>query len=154
LTDPRGLLLTASGEPFATGAANFLDAHPDVRDPLPRIYVEILPEGAETSFLALLDTGGHYCILNRSVAEEIEDRLALKIGMAELQTAYGLMRGELYLHRITLLAEQGEPLAFEATVFVSSDWQGPCFLGYTGALDRICLATHPGDNRIYFGSLT
>lgn len=122
-------------------------------DPLSRIYVEFLPEGTDISFLALLDTGAHYCILNNRVIDEIGDRLAEPVGRAELRTAHGLVRGVLYLLRITLIADQGDQLGFEATVFVSPDWRGPCFIGYAGALDRLCFAVHPRDNRFYFGPL-
>ena len=86
LTEPQGLLLTPSGESFATGSA-----------------------------------------------------------------AHGLIRGGLHIHRITLVADMGAPLGIDATVFVSPDWRGPCFIGYTGALDRLNFAIHPRDNRFYFG---
>ena len=154
LAESSGLLLAPSGESFATGSAEYFDADPGIRDPLPRIYVEFWPEGAEMSFLALLDTGGHYCILNTSVIEEIgEDRLVDKVGHAELRTALGLIRGDLYIHRITLIADSGRPLGFEATVFVSPDWQGANFIGYAGALDRMCFAVNPQKSRLYFGPL-
>lgn len=152
MTEPRGLLLTPTGESFATGSAEYLDARPGIREPLPRIYVKVQPEGCEISFLALLDTGGHYLILSPDVFEEIGDRLVEKVGQAELQTAVGSVRGDLFLHRVTLVAGRGEPLDFEVTVFVSPDWPGPCFLGYVGALDRVCFAVHPGNNRWYFGA--
>lgn len=152
MTEPPGLLF-ASGEPFATGAARYFDNHPDIREPLSRVYVKFIPEGTSLQFIALLDTGGHYCILNKSVVDEIGDRLKDAVGPAKLRTAHGLVRGELYIHRITMVAELGDPLGFEATVFVSPDWQGPCLIGYTGALDRLCFAVHPRDNRFYFGPL-
>lgn len=110
-------------------------------------------EGSDISFLALLDTGGHYLILSQDVFEEIQDHLVDQVGQAELRTAYGLVRGELYLHRVTLVAGRGDPLSFDTTVFVSPDWRGPCFLGYVGALDRVCFGVHPGNNQWYFGPL-
>lgn len=151
MTEPQGLLLTPSGESFATGSAEYLDAHPEIHEPLPRIYVEFLPEGSAISFMALLDTGGHYCILNTDVIDEIGDRLSDSFGQTELRTAHGLIRGGLHIHRITLVADMGAPLGIDATVFVSPDWRGPCFIGYTGALDRLNFAIHPRDNRFYFG---
>ncbi len=154
MTDTRGLLLTPSGEPFATGSYAYLDARPGIREPLPRIYIELKAGGSDLAFLALLDTGGHYLILNQDVFEQIQDHLAEKVGEAKLQTAAGLIRGDLFLHRITLVADRGDSLDFEATVFVSPDWQGPCFLGYVGALDRICFSVHPGNNRWYFGPMS
>ncbi len=142
-------LLLESGEPFATGVSAYFDVRPGIREPLPRIQ----PGGAPRSFIALLDTGGHYCILHPEVAASIEDQMVDRLGSANLFTARGRVRGDLYLHRLTLLAQEGEPLDFDATVFVSADWQGPNFLGYTGALDRFRFAIDPGGNRFYFGPL-
>ena len=153
MTEPRGLLFTASGEPFATGSAEYLDAHPEIREPLPRIYLEFLPEGTDISFVALMDSGGHYCILNADVVNEIGHCLTESFGQTRLRTSYGTYRGDLYIHGITLVAQQGDPLRFDATVFVSPEWEGPCFIGYTGALDRMCSALNPWDNRFYFGPL-
>ncbi len=85
--------------------------------------MQFRPDGTELSFLALLDTGAHYCILNSSVVDEIGEQIFAK------------------------------PLGFEATVFVSPDWHGQCFIGYTGVLDRLCFAINPRDNRFYFGPL-
>ena len=41
----------------------------------------------------------------------------------------------------------------EATVLVSSDWQGPSIVGYTGMLDRIRFAVDPPANQFHFGPL-
>ncbi len=154
MTESRGLLTSPFGEYPLTGSSAYLDKNPEIEDPLPWIYVQFRPDGTELSFLALLDTGAHYCILNSSVADEIGEQLfAERVGRAELRTANGLIRGELYIYRLTLIAEEGKPLGFEATVFVSPDWHGQCFIGYTGGLDRLCFAINPRDNRFYFGPL-
>ena len=50
-----------------------------------------------------------------------------------------------------MVADQGEPLDFDATVFIAPGWPGPCVLGYTGALDRLSFAVQPQANRLYFG---
>ena len=122
---------------------------------LPRIYVQFRPAGVDPKifFLALLDPGAHYCILNQRVVELIEDQLVEDIGEADLRTSHGLVRGRLHRYRIELLAEVGEDLEIEATLFVSPDWNAPSFLGYTGVLDRLRWAVNPTGNRIYFGSL-
>jgi predicted aspartyl protease len=153
LTDSPGLLLKPSGQAYATGAARYLDFRPGRREPLPRVYVEFLPDGAADSFLALLDTGAHYCILSPEVVAEIRDHLADSVGRTELLTPYGTVRGELHIHRIVFIASEGESLAVDATVLVSPDWAGPNFIGYTGCLDRLCMALSPSDNRFLFGSL-
>ncbi len=62
------------------GASEYLDAHPDFREAEPRIYVKFRPGGTETSYLGLLDTGAHYCILAREIVHSIEDHLTECIG--------------------------------------------------------------------------
>lgn len=152
MTEPQGLLLP-SGEPFATGASTYFDSRPNVLEPLPRIYVKFTPSGTDLTFLALLDTGGHYVILSDSVVQEIGEQLTERMGRTELRTAHGTVRGDLYLHRITLVAETGTSLDFDAAVFVSPEWRGGNFIGYAGALDRVCFAANPLDNNFYFGPL-
>jgi hypothetical protein len=93
LSEPEGLVTTA-GEPFATGVSAYFDAHPEIHDPLPRIYVEVQPEGMDDSFLALLDTGGHYCIFHPDLAHRLRDRLTDPLTSAGLHTARGLIRGD------------------------------------------------------------
>ena len=97
---------------FATGISTFADSYPGLKEPLPRIYVEFQPQGIDLgmSFPALLDTGGHYCILNADAAEAAEDVLMTDLGQVTLQTARGPVRGDLYLMRIEILAQVGEDL--------------------------------------------
>jgi len=146
-------LVLRPGEPSFTGAARYSDGHPWFREDQSRIYVRFQPEGAELPHVALLDTGAHYCILDREIATGIDRFLTEPLGQMELRTAYGTIRGDLHTHRITLLAEAGDSLDIESTVFVSPDWRAPSFLGYVGALDRLRFAVDPQLNRFYFGSL-
>lgn len=111
------------------------------------------PHGTDTLFLALLDTGGHFCILSHEVAEGIRDQLGDPFDSTELWTARGLIRGELHRHTIELIGESGQGLDIEATVFVSPDWIGASFLGYSGLLERVRFCIDPGSNRFYCGSL-
>jgi hypothetical protein len=101
----------------------------------------------------LLDTGAHFCLLNATVARLLGDQLTESLGTFSVRTAYGPVKGELYLHTITLVAESGESLDVEATVFVPPDWRGPCFFGYAGFLDRMRFAINPRDNQFQFGGL-
>ncbi len=105
------------------------------------------------SFLAFVDTGAHYCILNESITELIQDRLTESVGAAGLQTAYGTIAGMLYIHRIALLAETGEDVDIESTVLVCPDWRMPSVLGYVGALERLRLAIDPWRNSFAFSSV-
>ena len=106
---------------FATGISTFADSYPGLKEPLPRIYVEFQPQGVGLgmSFPALLDTGGHYCILNADVAEAAEDVLITDLGQVTLQTARGPIRGDLYLMRIEILAQIGEDLDLEVVALVA-----------------------------------
>ncbi len=153
MTDPD-LLELGSGEPFASGASEYLDTIPGQPEPYPRIYVPFRPEGvgSELSFLALADTGAHFCILNAGVADLIQDQLGESIGELVLRTAHGLVEGRLYTHRIQLIADQGDHLSFDSTLFLSPDWQSSNFLGYVGALERVRFAVDCPRNRFYFGS--
>lgn len=143
-----------SEEPFASGASAYLDTIPGQPEPYPRIYAQFRPEGivSELSFLALVDTGAHFCILNAGVANLIQDQLGESIGEIVLRTAYGLVEGRLYTHRIQLIADQGDHLSFDCTIFLSPDWRGSNFLGYVGALERLRFAVDCPKNRFYFGS--
>ena len=151
--DSRSLPVFPGGSrrPFATGVSTYLDARPGIAEPEARIYVKFQPHGTELPFLALLDTGGHFCILNRDVTALIRDQLTEKLREVVLRTAHGPVAGELYLHTIRLLAEEGMNLDVPATVFVSPEWRAPSFFGYSGFLDRIRFAIDPRINRFYFG---
>ncbi len=144
--------LLDSEEPFATGASTYSDTYPGVDELHPRIYVEFRPKGADSdpSFLALLDTGGHYCILSEEVASSVRNHLSDCLGQTVLRTAHGPVRGELYMLTIELLAEAGEHLDIDAVVFIAPGWRAPSFLGYSGMLDRLRFALNPQTNRFYF----
>jgi hypothetical protein len=55
------------------------------------------------------------------------------------------------LRSITFLSDQGDPLDTYGTFFVSPDWPGHTFLGYSGLLDSIRFALDPQVNHFYFG---
>ncbi len=68
----QGALPSRARSPVYSGVATYHDAFPNVRETEPRIYVESRLQGLETSFLALLDTGAHYCILSPDFREAVE----------------------------------------------------------------------------------
>ncbi len=131
----------------------YRDSYPGLQENQARIYVKFSPAGVHSAFWALFDTGAHFCLLNKTVAGLVQDHLTESLGVFRVRTAYGPVQGGLYLHRIKLLAEVGESLDIDATVFIPPEWQGPCFLGYAGAMDRINFAINPGANEIRFGAL-
>ncbi len=150
---PADDFLIRSEESFLTGASGYLDAHPGIKESQPRIYVKFQPDGVDDSHVALFDTGGHYCLLDREIAVSVEPRLTDRIGDMALRTAQGTVRGDLYIHQVKLIAEVGKSLAVDCVVLISPDWRGPSLLGYVGMLDRLRFAIDPRTNRFYFGPL-
>ena len=146
-------ILEGSEGIFTTGVSEYSDCLPGVKEPLPRIYVKVQVGGTQTYHLALLDSGGHFFILSKEIADLVKDRLTESLGEVSLLTARGRIRGQLYQHQIELIADDGEDLVIEATVLVSDDWNGPSILGYTGAVDRTNLAIDPANSQIYFGPI-
>ena len=142
-----------TGDDFLSGSCEYSDFYPGRKEPLARIYVPFRLHGVAIRLMALLDTGGHFCIFGPEIVEMVGDVLSGSDEEASLLTSQGRLIGGLYRHGIELLAEEGEDLELEATVFVSPDWRGPSVLGYTGVLDRVRFAVDPRTNRFYFGSL-
>ena len=54
---------------------------------------------------------------------------------------------------VRLVADEGEDLDIEATMFLSPDWPGGNFIGYEGLLERIRFAVDPETNLFYFGQI-
>ncbi len=133
--------------------SEYSDGYPGLDEPLPRVYVKFQPSGTDTYHLALLDTGGHFCILSEEVAATVREKLIQGLGEVRLLTSQGRIRGELFKHDIELVADEGQNLVIEATVFVSSDWKRPSVLGYAGVVDRAQIALAPQNNGFYFGPL-
>lgn len=149
------MLPSLSEEPFA-GASEYSDAFPGLPEAHPRIYVRFRPQGVDPglSLLGLVDTGAHYCILNQGGTELVGNLLTENVGEMRLRTAYGTMQGTLYLHRIEFLAEVGDNIDIEVTVLSCPGWQGPCFLGYAGVLDRLRFAVDPSKNHFKLSPLS
>ncbi len=150
---PHNDRLTLSLGSYPEGAARYQDAHPDLKEAQSRIYVKFRPAAVDFSFWALLDTGAHFCLLNETVAGFVRDHLGEGLGPFAVRTAYGTLEGQLYRHRVTLLAEVGKSVDIEATVLIPPEWRGPCFLGYAGALDHVHFGINPERNQFSFSAL-
>ncbi|MBI2998810.1 MAG: hypothetical protein HYY46_10260 [Deltaproteobacteria bacterium] len=68
-----------------------------------------------------------------------------------MKTRFGDQTGHLERISITVLADDGDSLDVDATVFISGDWPAGNFLGYTGFLERIRTGLDPQENFFYFG---
>ena len=137
--------------PFATGAARYID-HGEGRGDGPGIYVEIIPGTLELPVLAIVDTAAPWCIFDALTSKYIQDGYHPVSEALYLSTRLGIFRGYLYRTPVKLPVVAGEPLDFEATVFVSPDWPGGSFIGYEGLLQRIRFAVDPRVNLFYFGA--
>lgn len=146
------MLNRQDGTPFSTGKATFLDQPESSAEPTSKIWVRIVPDSLDGEILAQLDTGAAWSILEAEVAEA----LSLLDGQGEpvnLKTRYGTINGRLERTRIDIVAEQGDSLSIDATVFISPQWPGGSFLGFNGLLDHIRFAIDPRDNSFHFGSM-
>lgn len=100
--------------------------------------------------LALLDTGASWSVLNVEVAEELELLNAHGTPLA-MSTRLGRIEGKLVRTAATLVAEDGDSVGVDATVFVSHEWRQPTIIGYSGLLERIRFAIDPDTKSFVFG---
>jgi len=144
-------MLLLNGESFTCGRAKFRDRAPGTKEPTDKIFVEIEFQSLRgKSWLAQLDTGAAYSMLDREIAEA----LGVLDGDGErvkVITPGGSFQGCLERIPLVLLADEGRSLEVEATFLVSPDWPGKTFLGYTGFLDRLRIALAPPVHHFYFG---
>jgi hypothetical protein len=143
-------MLTLNGESFTAGRSQFRDQPPSSLEPTAKIFVQVELVNIETTILAQVDTGAAYSTLETEMAEAL-DILDGEGHAVTLDTRLGPVKGRLERVPITLVADEGESLDIEAVFFVSRDWTGKTFLGYTGLLDHIRIALDPPVNLFYFG---
>jgi hypothetical protein len=118
-----------------------------------RILIRVAISLISNPALAVMDTAAPWCIFEPEVGSTLRRTFARAEEGIVLSTRFGRFGGTLYRGLITLLADEGEPLEVDATVFLSPDWQGPNFLGYEGFLQRIRFAVDPQTNLFYFGRI-
>lgn len=107
----------------------------------------------EEPFLALLDTGAEWSVLDPEIAAEIglADADGQEITMGH---RHGSTLGKLVRANLTMLADEGDSLEVEATVFVPTEhWPaGRNLIGYMGFLERIRIALDSQSRDVYFGA--
>ncbi|MFL6193342.1 MAG: hypothetical protein ACJ75H_04180 [Thermoanaerobaculia bacterium] len=119
----------------------------------PRIFIRVAPEPFPRPVLAMVDTAAPWCIFTPAVAWAIARYLEPVSAPVVLSTRFGRFSGVLHRGMLTLLADEGEPLEVDATIFLSPEWTGPNFIGYQGLLQRIRFAVDPEANLFYFGRI-
>jgi hypothetical protein len=150
LSDPFVMLKTLDGANFATGRTRFLDEDSTAYEGTAKIFVKIEPSNLGFYVLAQLDTGCPWSILNPTIADAM--KLTDEEGQPEkLNTRFGIVDGQLKRTRVTILADDGDSIEVEATVFVPTEWSAGNFLGYGGLLERVRFAVDPQENFFYFG---
>lgn len=148
------MLFFSSGLPFTQGFCHY-DLRPTASGGQAlRVMVPILIEGMSTE--AVIDTGGSYLVCN----PEIGRALCLDPSSA-IETEALLIRGIRYqgtLHRcgVEIVAEEGQSVSIESTVFVPKDddstvWPLPVIMGLQGCLERLRFAIDPYDEVFHFG---
>lgn len=144
------MLKTLDGASFATGRTRFLDEDSTAYEGSAKIFVKIEPSNLGFPVLAQLDTGCPWSILKPEIAEAMQ--LTNEEGQPEtLSTRFGSTEGQLKRTNITILADDGDSIEIEATVFVPTEWTAGNFLGYGGLLERVRFAVDPQENFFYFG---
>jgi len=146
-------LFFEGGEPFASGSQAYLSGPIGPTDPSNRLIIEI--EIGEFTTSAVIDTGSPYVVIDPRIAESIgiESSSALQPSILSIRG----IRTTGFLHRInlTIRADLGEEITVDSTVFVpeleGQEWGLPCFIGWTGCLERLSFAIDPHDERFYFG---
>ena len=135
---------------FSSGRSKFLDRHPAFVEPTAKVFVKVVFAGLDTTWLAQVDTGAAYSVLEAGAARALGLLGAQGYSM-RLSTRAGDLWGQLIRIPIKLIADEGDSLDLETTFFVSSDWHGATFLGYTGLLDKLRIALDSPANQFYFG---
>ena len=143
-------MLILNGEPFTSGRSRFLDRHPRFPEPSAKVYVQVEFAGLEGTWIAQVDTGAAYSILEVHVASAL-GLLGFQGPWTRLSTRLGVLDGQLICLPVTLVADEGESLDLDAQFFVSSEWRGGTFLGYTGLLEWLRIALDSPANLFYFG---
>lgn len=143
-------MLSLKGRSFTTGRAKFRDEAPGRQEPTAKIFVKIEFPTLEGTWLAQLDSGAAYSMLDIELAESL-GVLDGDGAPAKVDTRLVKISGRLERVPLVLIADEGASLEVEATFFVSRDWPGKTFLGYTGFLDKLRIALDPPVNDFYFG---
>lgn len=146
-------MLQLAGDNFSSGRASFLDSPPSDQGRSARIYVRVAVQGMKEAFLALLDTGAEWSILDREIAEQI-GLTDIDGEAATLRHKEGTTHGKLVRTTVTMLADEGDGLDVEATVFVPDGaWPtGRNFIGYSGFLEKLRIGLDAQNNQVYFGA--
>lgn len=144
------MLLRPDGSVFATGGSRYLDRDPHIPAENASVHVHVEFDGVPA--LAMLDTGAAWSVLHADLAAGLD--LFDRDGETKtISTRIGRVQGRLVRTVTTLVADDGDSVDVDSTVFVSPEWRAGNFIGYAGLLERIRFAVDPGTNAFLFGAL-
>lgn len=143
-------MLQLNDEAFTRGRSTFADALRGAGEGGAKIYVKVRPDRLPAPVTAQLDTGAPWTIFEREIVDAMEEVGDSSVTV-ELDTRFGLRNGRLARVMVEILADEGESLEVEATIFICDDWPAGSFIGYGGFLERIRFALDPARNHFYFG---
>ena len=133
------------GHPWCTGWARY-----EVERPFGKSRVVVAArcrvDGIDTVEQALLDTGAQWSLIGGELAELVRPiAVHLELPPLPFTTRLGTLSGSCVRIPIVLVADEGEDLVVESTVYLMPQWTGPSVvLGYRGLLERVRLAFDPG----------
>ena len=114
------MLALPDGAPFTVGRARFADELPSGEEQTAKIYIKIEAQALGGFIVAQLDTGSSWSILHVEVAEAM-NLLDGRGQVARLQTRFGLLLGHLERTQIRIVADEGNSLDIDSTVWVSRE---------------------------------
>lgn len=150
------MLLYPDQRPFAIGASSITFRPATERESTPRIFVRVSFGGVETQ--AFVDTGAPHPVVHPEIANLLDLDPDSALSHERYQIRRDFVDGHLHRLQITLVAEAGDNLDVEATVFVpeirpDQDWSDfPSILGLRVFLEQIRFAIDPSEDRFYFGA--
>jgi hypothetical protein len=151
------MLQFSTGQAFSTGAITYTYRPVTEQETSPRIFLQVSIEGINTA--AFLDTGAPFVVCKPEIAEALGIDPASGEPFENFNLRNSYLNGHLHRMNVTLLAEQGDPLTVDATVFVpdpmsNQNWGNfPAILGMGGLLERIRFAVDPSQDQFFFGAL-
>lgn len=150
-------LTFADGQPFATGVARY-DYRPATQheDSL-RLVLQIEIDGIRMP--AVVDTGAPFVVCTPQFVKYLDIDPKMSVQRKTMLIRGSWVTGYLYRLPISFLAEEGEDLYVDATVFAPDpEWEEgwgdlPSFIGLSGCLERMRFAVDPGADIFYFGPI-
>lgn len=144
------MLIYPNGSLFTTSQVSFLDSIERVRGSKICIIVQF---GESIKTMAIVDTGSPYCILNKEQIKTADpDYIELATERFKYEIRGDKLEGVLIRYPIRFIAETGDDLIIEGSVFVPDDEVPiPNFIGLEGCLSRMKFAVDSQSNTFFFG---